>query len=709
MGDFDVNIRIRAVNLAKKEFKTLQTNFQKLTKTIKKFNAVGARVSAVGAKISQIGRTAAIAGGIITAAFGAATLSAAKFETGLAKVSTLTAGTAQQAIAKFGKEIERLSIETGKPLADLNEGLFQAISAGVEAGDVIQFLGIASKASVAGFTSVETAVEGLGRLFNAYGGRVEDVRKFSDQLFLANKFGVTTFGALASNIGTVAGQASVLGISSGDLLATLTTLTKLTGSTEEATTQLSAVLTTIKKPSDQAKVAIKAINDELKVGEKIDFTFAGLREKGLVGFLNQINTAVSGDVEVLNKLFGVNIRAGRGIDALSLNMKLFNKVAEIMKTAGGETSITLEKFADVMKTAEKRIDVLRQRFIIIVNAIGGSFLPVIEKITPLLEKVGAKILTFVTNNKKLVAIVSILVAVGGAFLTVFGILGILIGGLVSLFGALLPVIGVIVAAFGFLASISSGVFFAIGLLVTVIGALITFFGTLAAVVVAFITGILDGFLEAIGITNFWATSFKILGDIVKTVFGFILGVIKKIVGAIKTAIVLAAGFGKFIGKEFGGGVAGIINVLAFGGLEKIGPDIEKKEKIAGNKAIERVKEVEKMKTKVQTDETKKRLARIKALLKSNDTKADGVSRELIDPFATGPQIRRRGRNALTSAGGAGFGTKAVQMARGSQGGGGKTITIDKVELPNVQDVEGMVDSLFKLTGAGGQPNPGQLS
>lgn len=82
---------------------------------------------------------------------------------------------------------------------------------------------------------------------------------------------------------------------------------------------------------------------------------------------------------------------------------------------------------------------------------------------------------------------------------------------------------------------------------------------------------------------------------------------------------------------------------------------------------------------------------------------------MIDPFAVGPQIARRGRNALSGAGGSGFGARAIQGARHQPTGASQTINIDKIELPNVTDPGSMVDGLFKIQQSNGQLNNAQLS
>ncbi len=730
MGDFDVSIRIRAVNLAKREFKKVRSNVQALTKSVKRFNEVGSRVQATGQRISSAGRSIAIAGALVIAPMVAATAAAANFETGLARVATLTEDTVPEALSKFGGAIKRLSVQTGKPLADLNAGLFQAISAGVPAGRAIEFLGVASKASVAGFTSVENAVTGLGRLFNAYGRNVDQTLKNSDQLFLANKFGVTTFGALASTIGTVAGQASVLKISSGELLAAFSTLTKLTGSTEEAATQLGAIFTAIKKPSEDAKTAISNINKTLSDADKIDFSFSGLQQQGLLPFLQKLQRGIGGSEIALNKIFGANIRASRGIASLTLNSELFVQIAKEMEQAGGASSITLEKFGDVTKTATERIRKLRQRFAVLITDLGGPFLDVIEKISPKIEKVISSVTNFVKANQKMVASILLTTAALGGLLVVLGTLGIALGGITTLIGVAIKIgplfVGIAAAVKSLIISVSVliGVFKGLGLVAALV---VGFAGLIKAIfvgviggaiafvltgIVGFVKGFVNGFGEAFGVTNVFGSALEGLKKIAVSVFGFIKDAILGVVKAFGKFFRFAARVGKVFGKVTGKSVRFLLGIESPEGqqskVNKIFEDVEKMRAKGAQATVKSTVKVEEQKTKGITDELKKRKAKIDALFKSSES-SGGPSREVIDPFSIGPEIRRRGRNALSGAGGSGFGTRAIQGARHTPGKGGQTVNIDKIELPNVTDRESFTDEMLKLQQNSGQLNTAQLS
>lgn len=81
---------------------------------------------------------------------------AAGFETALAKVSTL-ADTSVVSMDTIKAQLVSLSGETGVAVESLAEATYQALSAGVDTANVVDFVSTATKLSVAGFTESATA------------------------------------------------------------------------------------------------------------------------------------------------------------------------------------------------------------------------------------------------------------------------------------------------------------------------------------------------------------------------------------------------------------------------------------------------------------------------------------------------------------------------------------------------------------------------
>src|SRR3712207_5079742 len=80
------------------------------------------------------------------------------FQDSLAKVSTIV-DTTQLSIENVKKGVLNLSNETGEGVNDLNEALYQSISARVESGKSVEFLGSAVKLAKGGFTETSSSVD----------------------------------------------------------------------------------------------------------------------------------------------------------------------------------------------------------------------------------------------------------------------------------------------------------------------------------------------------------------------------------------------------------------------------------------------------------------------------------------------------------------------------------------------------------------------
>lgn len=73
-----------------------------------------------------------------------------------------------------------------------------------------------------------------------------------DKIQLTAKNGVTSFEQLAQALPRVTANASTLGVSVDELLASFATLTGVSGNTNEVATQMAAIFTALVKPSSEA-------------------------------------------------------------------------------------------------------------------------------------------------------------------------------------------------------------------------------------------------------------------------------------------------------------------------------------------------------------------------------------------------------------------------------------------------------------------------
>ena len=132
--------------------------------------------------------------GLATAA-GLAVKSFAKFEDGFSDVVTLLDKSAfgakkfEQGISEMKSGILDLGAATGESFDVLNKALFDTVSAGVDAGDSLEFLAAATDLAVAGATDTSVAVDGMTSAMNAFGLDASEATSIAQKFFVAQKGG----------------------------------------------------------------------------------------------------------------------------------------------------------------------------------------------------------------------------------------------------------------------------------------------------------------------------------------------------------------------------------------------------------------------------------------------------------------------------------------------------------------------------------------
>lgn len=140
-----------------------------LTKAEMQMQAFVKNMETMSGKMEKVGKnlTTKVTAPIL-AIGGAGGIMAADFEESLNKVETI-ADTSVKPINKIREEILNLSDDIGVSSKDLNEALYQTISATGDTANAVSYIEIASKAAIGGFTDTTTAVDGLTTVMNAYG------------------------------------------------------------------------------------------------------------------------------------------------------------------------------------------------------------------------------------------------------------------------------------------------------------------------------------------------------------------------------------------------------------------------------------------------------------------------------------------------------------------------------------------------------------
>lgn len=310
-------------------FKNPQTEVNNLNNSVSKTSTVFSKVKSVASGAANaictgfkaVGTAVTAASGAITALGGLAVNVGKSYENSVNKVASI-ADTTVVSIDELSSRVKEMSLDTGTAAEELNEALYQTISATGDTANALDLVSAAVKAAKGGFTDTTTAVDGLTTVLNSYGMAASEAESLANKFLVTQNKGKTTFGELAGSIGNVVPTASAAGVSVDELLSAVAALTANGINTASAMTGLKAALSNIITPSDGAAKAAKQMG--------IDFSASALKAKGLSGFMADIQAATNGDSEAMAQLFG-SVEALNSVLVLTGNgSKLFNETLDEM-------------------------------------------------------------------------------------------------------------------------------------------------------------------------------------------------------------------------------------------------------------------------------------------------------------------------------------------------------------------------------------------
>ncbi|KKK98079.1 hypothetical protein LCGC14_2646370, partial [marine sediment metagenome] len=207
---------------------------------------VDSKLGRLGSKLGGLGKVAAAGAGVAAVAVGAlavkSVMSFATVDKGMREVFTLMPGISADAMSKMTDDVIGLSTKMGVATDQVIPALYQAISAGVPPDNVFTFMETATKASIGGVTDLETAVDGITSVVNAFGKENIPAAEASDIMFTAVKLGKTDLGQLSKSLFQVNPIAAALGVKFGDVAASLAVLTAQGVPTSVAAVQVKGAL-----------------------------------------------------------------------------------------------------------------------------------------------------------------------------------------------------------------------------------------------------------------------------------------------------------------------------------------------------------------------------------------------------------------------------------------------------------------------------------
>lgn len=245
----------------------------------------------------------------------------------------------------------RMGDEVPVPLDSLTSGLYDVVSAGVDAASQIDVLEISARAAKAGLTTTTDALNLGSAVIKGYGLEWSEMERVMDLAFQTVKLGQTDFPKLANSMGAVIPLASALKINTDELFGSFATLTGVTGNTSEVSTQLRGVMQGLAKPTKQLSDLIKE-----QTGLSVEQAAAQL---GLSGILEILAEDTQGSAAAMSEYFG-SVEAVNAILALSTSQfdTFIDKTAQMTDSQGAMT----DAFDVQSDTINSQIQLLENRW-----------------------------------------------------------------------------------------------------------------------------------------------------------------------------------------------------------------------------------------------------------------------------------------------------------------------------------------------------------
>jgi TP901 family phage tail tape measure protein len=286
------------------------------------------------------------------------------FQTGIANVASLGV----ENINELTEGVLRVGSETPVALGDLTGGLYEVVSAGVDSANQIDALEISAKAATAGLASTEEALRLGSAVIKGYGKEWSEMDKVMDLAFQTVKLGQTTFGDLASNMGTVVPLASTLGVEMEELFGAMATLTGVTGNTSEVSTQLRGILAATAKPTAELTELFKDYGGASEAIQKL----------GLAGYLKVIAEETGGNTEAMAKL----VPRVEGLNAvIALSGTQYDTFIDKTNQMRDATGAMTDAYNIQSQTVAAQTQVLKNRFDELVIGITELTLPALIAVT----------------------------------------------------------------------------------------------------------------------------------------------------------------------------------------------------------------------------------------------------------------------------------------------------------------------------------------
>ena len=373
----------------------LQRSYERLRSSQENLNRINSEQAKIKENIAatktQLLGTIGAVSAVAAAIYAGPVQAAQGYETAIAKVSTIADANVVP-IEEMSSEIMKLSNTTGIAASQIADDVYNAISAGQQTGDAVNFVSYSTKLAKAGFAESAQTLDVLTTILNAYGMEAEEVSKVSDMLVQTQNKGKVSVGELSSVMGKIIPTANANNVALEQLCAGYAIMTSKGIAAAETTTYMNSMLNELSKSGTTAEKTLRATT-----GKSFKELMTEGKSLGEVIQILQEEAEKSG--KSLNDMFGSAEAGKAAVSLLSWGVEGFNEQVEGMIDSVGATE---EAFAKMDSTTEAKMQKAKNSIANLGIVLGQNFLPIVGDLADKVAAVVIKVSEFAQANPKLV-------------------------------------------------------------------------------------------------------------------------------------------------------------------------------------------------------------------------------------------------------------------------------------------------------------------
>lgn len=373
----------------------LQRSYERLRGSQENLNRINSEQEKIKKNITatklELSATVGAIGLIAKKIYAGPVKAAQEYETAIAKVSTIADAQAVP-LEEMSSEIMKLSNTTGIAASQIADDVYNAISAGQQTGDAVNFVSYSTKLAKAGFAESAQTLDVLTTILNAYGMEAEEVSKVSDMLVQTQNKGKVSVGELSSVMGKIIPTANANNVALEQLCAGYAIMTSKGIAAAETTTYMNSMLNELSKSGTTAEKTLRATT-----GKSFKELMTDGKSLGEVIQILQQEAEKSG--KSLNDMFGSAEAGKAAVSLLSGGVEGFNEQVAGMVDSVGATE---EAFAKMDQTTEAKMQKAKNSISNLSIVLGQNLLPIVGSLAEKVAAVVVKVSEFAQENPKLV-------------------------------------------------------------------------------------------------------------------------------------------------------------------------------------------------------------------------------------------------------------------------------------------------------------------